>query len=228
MPGPSPDRPDLASELSRVLSEAKRRGFLGPGPVADHVAHSLAFARCLDREPGQAVDLGSGGGVPGLVLALSWPASRWTLVEAAGRRQAFLAEAIQALGLGGRVSARPERAETTGRDPGLRGAGDLVVARSFGPPAVVAECAAPLLHVGGLLLVAEPPGGSPERWPAAELAQLGLVPDGAIAEPRAIQRLRLVAPCPDRFPRRPGIPLKRPLFTVDRPGSDRGGRSPPG
>jgi 16S rRNA (guanine527-N7)-methyltransferase len=199
--------------LEDVLTAARRRGFLGPGPVGPHLEHSLAFASAADTAPGLAVDLGSGAGVPGLVLAVrAWPATRWVLVESGQQRAAFLREAVAQLALDGRVRVVAARAEEAGRDPELRAAADVVVARSFGPPAVVAECGAPFLRVGGQLLVAEPPGGAPERWPAAPLAQLGLAPDGAIAAPRAIQRLRQVSPCPERYPRRTGLPAKRPLF----------------
>jgi 16S rRNA (guanine527-N7)-methyltransferase len=99
------------------------------------------------------------------------------------------------------------RAEEHGRDPGLRGSFDLVTARSFGPPASTAECAAPFLAVGGRLLVSEPPMGPP-RWPV-EVAQLGLRVGERVG---GIQVLEQVALCPDRFPRRTGVPLKRPLF----------------
>jgi 16S rRNA (guanine527-N7)-methyltransferase len=89
---------------------------------------------------------------------------------------------------------------------------DLVVARSFASPAATAECAAPFLQPGGRLLVAEPPGGQPERWDAEGLAQLGLVPGDHLVSPTAYQILVQEFPCPDRFPRRVGIPGKRPLF----------------
>jgi 16S rRNA (guanine527-N7)-methyltransferase len=203
-------------ELAVILAEAQQRGFLGPASFRDHIEHSMAFVDLVAEPPRFAVDLGSGGGVPGLVLARHWHDSTWTLVEAGSRRVAFLRSAVEGLGLASRVQVCHERAEVAGHDPELRGKADLVVARSFGPPAVVAECGAPFLQVGGLLLVAEPPGGAPERWPAAELSELGLLPDGTVVEPRAVQRLRLVKPCPDRFPRRTGVPLKRPLFTPPR------------
>jgi 16S rRNA (guanine527-N7)-methyltransferase len=101
-----------------------------------------------------------------------------------------------------------------------------VLARSFGRPAVVAECAAPLLRPGGWLVVSEPPGSSPEdrpdlpsdppgegpRWPAEPLGQLGLTPDQLVHEEFDYQTLRQADPCPERFPRRDGVPAKRPLF----------------
>jgi 16S rRNA (guanine527-N7)-methyltransferase len=194
-----------------VLGDAQDAGFLGPGPVGDHVSRALDLGRGAARPPARAVDLGSGGGVPGLPLALAWPASSWVLLDGSTRRAEFLAAAVARLDLADRISVRAERAEVAGRSD-LRGMADLVVARSFGPPAVTAECAAPLLAVGGALLVAEPPGGSPTRWSEPGLAELGLSRGPSASEPTAYQVLWQSASCPGRFPRRVGIPEKRPLF----------------
>ena len=98
-------------------------------------------------------------------------------------------------------------AELFGRDPAHRGAFDAVVARAFGPPAMVAECAGPLLRLGGQLLVSEPPDDRSSRWSEEGLAGLGLRQD---AEPLPhLASFTLVEPCPDRFPRRR---LRPPLF----------------
>ncbi len=95
-------------------------------------------------------------------------------------------------------------------DPSLRGQFDLVVARSFGKPAVTAECAAGFLHVGGFLVVSEPPDVTDEtRWEPEGLAELGLEDSG---QQVGCQVMRAVSLCPERFPRRVGIPAKRPLF----------------
>jgi 16S rRNA (guanine527-N7)-methyltransferase len=141
-----------------------------------------------------------------------WPESRWTLIDASTRRAAFLREAVGALDLSYRAEVLRQRAEEAGRDSQHRGKADLVVARSFGPPAVTAECAAPFLRTDGFLIVAEPPGGVPKRWPTGPLARLGLVPDQNQNAPVALQRLRQAHRCPARYPRRPGIPAKRPLY----------------
>jgi 16S rRNA (guanine527-N7)-methyltransferase len=195
-----------------VLSQGQDRGFLGPGPVETHLEHSLAFSSLVPVGPQIAIDLGSGGGIPGLILAEVWPEARWALLDASVRRTAFLSEALETLGLTDRVEVIRQRAEVMGRDPAWRATADLVVARSFGPPAVTAECAAPLLRPGGSLVVAEPPGGAPDRWPSAPLALLGLALDGSQTSPVALQRLRQVEPCPLRYPRRTGVPAKRPLY----------------
>jgi 16S rRNA (guanine527-N7)-methyltransferase len=163
--------------------------------------------------PVRAADLGSGGGVPGLPLALHATGCAWVLIEAAVRRAAFLRRAIERLGLEARVTVVEERAETVGRRPEFRGAFHLVVARSFGPPAVVAECAAPLLLVGGRAVISEPPDGTGERWPAAGLAGLGLVAARTThAAGATYQILEQASLCPERYPRRVGVPVKRPLF----------------
>ena len=200
--------------LLEVLSAARARGYLGPGPLEAHLDHSRAFLAMSPEPPSRAVDLGSGGGVPGLVLAIAWPGSEWVLLDASRRRVDFLEAAIGSLGIAGRVTVRCQRAEEAGRDPGLRGQADLVVVRSFGPPAVAVECAAPLLRLGGHVIVAEPPGGNPSRWPADGLALLGLRVDGTITTPWALQRLVQADHCPERYPRRTGIPAKRPLFST--------------
>jgi len=160
-------------------------------------------------------DLGSGGGIPALVVASEWTDSSLDLIEANGRRAAFLRVALDRLGLGGRARVVEERAEACGRDQAMRGVFDGVTARSFGRPAVVAECAAPLLKPGGWLVVSEPPPGLEQgglRWPTEPLRQLGLVAERRVNEEFEYQVLRQAEPCPDRFPRRDGVPAKRPLF----------------
>ncbi len=209
--------------LHAVLAEAREAGFLGPGPIEPQLRHAEGFvtvARRLAADGPDAphlVDLGSGGGLPGLVVATEWPEALVDLLEAGGRRATFLGRAVSRLGLAGRVRVLHERAEVCGRQSGHRGAYDGVLARSFGRPAVVAECAAPLLKVGGWLVVSEPPGdgGVPEdgaRWPAGPLGRLGLEPLGVFHEEFAYAALRQAEACPERFPRRDGVPAKKPLF----------------
>lgn len=197
--------------LIEVLDRARTLGVLGPGPVLDHIDHAERFVHALEGlSPGARIlDLGSGGGVPGLVIADRRPDLRIVLLDSMQRRVALLAEAIDQLGWADRVSAVLSRAETFGRLPDQRGAFQAVTARSFGPPATVAECAAPLLALGGLLIVSEPPD-QPDRWPAAGLAAFGLLAEPV--SPAGLQVLHQEEVCPDRFPRRDGMPAKRPLF----------------
>lgn len=201
---------DPPSILLEVLGESRDKGFLGPGDVMFHVEHARGFAGLLEVGATRVLDLGSGGGVPGLVLALDLPDSRVTLLDGSVKRCAFLTEAAVRLGLP--IEVRCGRAEDLGHDAALRGMFDAVVSRSFGPPAVVAECAAPMLRVGGFLIVSEPPGSS-QRWDAAGLQQVGLVDIGGRVEGGFNYRiLEQGSTCPKRFPRRVGVPAKRPLF----------------
>jgi 16S rRNA (guanine527-N7)-methyltransferase len=189
--------------LAAVLEDAQRLGFLGRAPIDTVLAHASGFVACLPAEAAWIVDLGSGGGVPGLVVADARPEAHVVLLDRSERRASWLRRAVARLELGSRVEVVEAPAEIAGRDRRLRGAADTVVARSFATPAVTAECAAPLLRVGGTLVVSEPPGDTAHRWARAGLADLGLVavasPDSAYAVFRQARR------CPDRYPRqRPG------------------------
>ncbi len=237
---PSPSASPPPAGLLEILDESRAAGFLGPGPLDPQLRHADGFAVVARRlwpdgpTPPVLLDLGSGGGLPGLVVALRWPEALVVLLDANARRTGFLHDAVRRLGLEGRVSVRQDRAEVAGRDAALRGRLDIVLARSFGRPAVTAECAAPLLKTGGWLVVSEPPaaalpGASEDsadpaanpagaadpdapRWPAAPLRQLGLEPVALEHEEFEYQTLRQIEPCPERFPRRDGVPAKRPLF----------------
>jgi len=202
-----------ADGLRAVLERSRRLGFLGPGSVRVQEDHALGFALGpAITAPTRMVDLGSGGGVPGLVLAARWPEAQVILLDAAERRCAFLTEAVADLGWQARVRVVRARAEEAGRDPELRAAADLVVARGFGPPAVTAECAAPLLAQGGRLVVSEPPDVDADRWPEEGLAKLGLTSEAEWPDPYHYRSFHQERPCPETYPRPTGVPAKRPLF----------------
>lgn len=198
----------MSKQLLQVLEDAKKFGFLGPGAVTDHVSHSGRFIEAAGSISGDGIDLGSGGGVPGLCLALARQDVSWTLLDASARRCEFLVSAIAELGL---TNARVEmgRAEDLARDTSLRHRFEVATARGFGPPAVVAECATGFLKTGGVLVVSEPPGNV-ERWPVEKVAELGLVPSEH--QVAGVMVLNQASLCDERWPRRTGIPRKRPLF----------------
>lgn len=162
---------------------------------------------------GSALDLGSGGGLPGLVLARLRPELRWVLLDSQERRVDFLREAIELLGLSGRVTAWRARAEEAGRAPEHRETYDLVTARSFGPPAVTAECGSAFVRVGGRLVVSEPPNSADtDRWPATPLLDMALHAQRIEVEGFSFAVLEKIDSTPDWVPRRVGRPAKRPYF----------------
>ncbi len=200
--------------LITVLEDARDLGLLGPGPVTRQAAHAGALARAIGDFRGSLLDLGSGGGLPGLVLFDAWPETRGALLDAQRRRCVFLAAGLARLGFTDRVAVECGRAEVLARDPRLRDCFDLVVARSFGPPAVTAECAVGFLRVGGALVVTEPPDGETlDRWDDAGLAKLGFAPPESIRDgDTGAVRMQLVEQPDERWPRRDGVPAKRPLW----------------
>jgi 16S rRNA (guanine527-N7)-methyltransferase len=208
--------PDARRRLSVLLERARESGFVGPGPVEFHVEHAEALAAAVGAGfDGRFLDLGSGAGVPGLALALGWPVATGTLLDSQRRRCAFLQDALLELGVTDRVGVECGRAEELARRRDLRHAYDVVVARGFGGPAVTAECAVGFLRSGGRLIVSEPPGEErPSRWPAEGLAALGLrgpALQGREEGPR-FAVLRLAEEASERWPRRVGVPAKRPLW----------------
>ncbi|MDQ2678576.1 MAG: class I SAM-dependent methyltransferase [Actinomycetota bacterium] len=209
----SPDgSPD---QLDEVLERSREHGFLGPGPVAPQREHARVFVSPL-QAASRVLDLGSGGGVPGLVLAWELPALEVVLLDAMAKRCDFLETAVAELGLGARVQVACGRAEELARDEQWRRSFPVVVARSFGPPAVLAECAVGFLTgPGARLLVSEPPDATASelRWPDAGLAVLGLARRRLErSHGGTVQELVMTAPPADRYPRRVGVPAKRPLF----------------
>lgn len=205
------------ARLKEIFEEAQRRGLIGRADLDVTVTHAAGFASGADAPPFRLVDLGSGGGVPGLVLAERWPHTDVWLVEGSEVRATFLRWAVKSLAWESRVTVLNQRAEEVGRRDDLRASFDMVTARGFGVPAVTAECAAPLLEVGGRLVVSEPPasaGGSAagHRWSEDGLCLLGMTLGRTWDSPFCYQVLIQDEICPLRYPRRVGIPSKRPLF----------------
>ncbi|MEI6447192.1 MAG: 16S rRNA (guanine(527)-N(7))-methyltransferase RsmG [Actinomycetes bacterium] len=181
-----------------------------------HIADSLSGLESPELQGAELIaDIGSGCGIPGLVLAVALPQARVIAVEASGRRCEFIEAAASRAGIGN-IEAVKSRAEEW--SDGL-GKCDLVVARAVAPLAVLAEYAAPLLKPGGAL-VAWKGTPEPEELEAAGKAAvvLGLEQlDAITVKPwpgggrRQLQRLRKVGPTPAGYPRRAGMATKRPL-----------------
>src|SRR3954453_4991263 len=106
--------------LLEVLIEAQALGFLGPGAPSSHISHALGFAAVAERDeppPTSLADLGTGGGIPGLVLAERWPGPVVSCVESSSRRSRALESWIVRLDITGRVRVLEGRAEDLARDP---------------------------------------------------------------------------------------------------------------
>ena len=201
--------------LLEILAEAQSLGFLGPGDPASHISHALGFADAAVAEgqaPTRFADLGTGGGVPGLVLAEHWPEAEVAFIESSVRRSRALTAWVETLDFGDRVRVLEGRAEDWARDPEYRESFDLVTARSFARPAITAEIGCGLVRVGGRLVVSDPPIAA-DRWPVAALADLGFAPAVAVeARGAHYACLGKVTGAADGVPRRAGRPAKRPLW----------------
>ena len=161
--------------MVRVFEEAQQRVWVGGQDVGEHIEHSLGFAAVVSGVPTVAVDLGSGGGVPGLVLAAVWPQCQWTLVESSLPRAAFLDLHSAHLGWSGRVNVLHTTAQALAEDKHHQGKADLVTARSFTKFPALIQAAAPLLRPGGDLIVSASP--TPTPWPTNFLATHNMSPD---------------------------------------------------
>lgn len=219
MTPPSADvSPEARTSLVDALADAVAAGHLGgTTPVEAHLDHAIALGVVIAASPGERwIDLGTGAGVPGLVLATMYPAARWVLLDRSETRVGFVQRQIIRLGLSNATAACAD-ATDLGRRAESRGSFDGVVARSFGRPGVLAECAAPLLRSGGRLVVSEPPDrgaadASGGRWPVAGCALVGLSVTERRSGPPAVAVLARTGPCPERFPRRWAALARSPLF----------------
>ena len=187
-----------------------------------HVHESLVLLRVLEGAgvlPAGAgvVDVGSGGGVPGVPVAIARPDLKVTLIEATGKKAAFLEETVRALALVN-VSVLAVRAEDAGRSPEQRERYDAALARAVAPLDVLAELTLPLVRPGGYLAAVKGSRVHDELAAAgAAIARCGGRLDGverlplAGAEPLSVVLVSKVAPTPPELPRRAGMPAKRPL-----------------
>jgi 16S rRNA (guanine527-N7)-methyltransferase len=155
--------------LVDALASSQRLGMLGARPVTEVVEHAGAFVTALVDVAGSVVDLGAGGGVPGLVIAIARPDLRLVLVDRRATRTDHLCRLVRRLGLDDRVEVRTADATTlAGLDA------DAAVARGFGPPATTLGVASAVVRPGGTIVVSEPPTGRAVRWPPELLRSCGV------------------------------------------------------
>ncbi|MFA9477854.1 16S rRNA (guanine(527)-N(7))-methyltransferase RsmG [Phycisphaerales bacterium AB-hyl4] len=169
-------------------------------------------------EDATIIDIGTGGGLPGIPLAIARPDLRVTLLEATGKKVRFLNECIEALGLTN-TRAIQQRAELLGQDPAHRQQYDIAVSRAVGPMTEVLEYSLPLVKVGGRVLAMK--GPKLEQELAAAGDALGILGAGDMEvfeayPPNFKQDLVIASIIKDRatpgmYPRRPGVPKHEPL-----------------
>jgi 16S rRNA (guanine527-N7)-methyltransferase len=198
-------------ELARLISEWPG---LVSGPAEELIADSLVLLDHLG-EAEALVDVGSGGGLPGLPLKLARPGLAVTLVEADQGKAAFLVRACAALGLHD-VAVVARRAEEVGHDPHYRESFDVAVARALAPMPVLAELCLPLVRVGGRLL-AQKTEAEDVAGAVRAIEVLGGALDRVVPAPSGARRSGTVVvvnktgATPLAYPRRPGVPARKPL-----------------
>ena len=184
------------------------------GSPDELVADSLVLLDHLG-DARTVVDVGSGGGLPGLPLRIARPELAVTLVESDQAKAAFLVQACARLGLQD-VEVVARRAEDVGRDERYRERFDAAVARALAPLPVLAELCLPLVRVGGRLLAQKTEKEEVEAAMSA-IATLGGSLEAVHAAPSAARgsgvviEVAKVSSTPDSYPRRAGLPKRKPL-----------------
>lgn len=209
----------------RLQQESRRASLTSARDVGAiyrrHFAESLAILQALEGAgvlASPVIDIGTGAGFPGLPMKIARPQLDVTLVEATGKKARFLEATVEELGLSG-VRVVQGRAEELGRDAGFRDTFPLAVARAVAPLPVLLELALPFVATGGVL--AAPKGSAaPRELRESEKALSELRGEVISAAPLELAiegpRLTLIlvrktGATPERYPRRTGIPNKRPL-----------------
>jgi 16S rRNA (guanine527-N7)-methyltransferase len=164
-----------------------------------HVEESLAALEVVRRFSGPIVDVGSGGGAPGIPLAAALPDRQVTLLEANGRKCAFLRAAARELPNVEVVQGRAEQHQTERFG--------VAVAKALAQPAVAAEWCLPLVAVGGAAVLYVGPSADADAVSSVS-SRLGGGPAEQLPGLLVLQKLE---PTPPGFPRRPGVAKKRPL-----------------
>lgn len=186
------------------------------GRAVELIEDSLVLVDFLE-DARRIVDVGSGGGLPGLPLKLARPDVEVTLVESDQSKAAFLVQASARLKMQG-VDVVAMAAEEAGRDPRYRESFDAAVARALAPMPVLAELCLPLVRVGGRLL-AQKTAGEDLSGAARAIELVGGLLESVVPAPSTARRegtiviVRKAVPTPPAYPRRAGVPRRRPLGT---------------
>ena len=186
-----------------------------------HFLDSLTAVLALSPETragGKVIDVATGAGFPGIPLKIALPGLRLTLVDSVGKKATFLEHLLDALNLPD-VELLLERAESLAHEPDNRDAFDVVLARGLAPLRVLAELTLPFCKTGGILAAHKKGDIAQELEDArnaiellgGRLADVQPVQVSGLEDDRVLVILEKIAPTPPRYPRRPGLPKKRPL-----------------
>ena len=205
----------IVRSLEQAWKPARHAGAIGTQSVDSLRDHALGFIinEWRRHEGLHLVDIGTGAGVPGILLSVELPESRWTLIDRSRRRCDYTNRAVQVLKLGDRVSVRHTRAGQFSRSCDGRERFDGATARLFGPVTELAECGLPLLKVGASLVVSVSRATS-DQWmntdltdkTGCEVASHWTTRHGSFI---AIKRIK---PPPDALPRRAAARRRSPLL----------------
>lgn len=207
--------------LAYLLAENQKQNLVsrkaGEAELFSHIEDSLKVLEFCSMAGKKIIDIGSGAGFPGLVLAMHCPDTQFTLVEADLKKSEFLSAACVELELTN-VQVIRDRVEILGRDPLYRGQYDLCTSRAVAAMNIMLEYGIPLLKREGRLLLWKGKNYQQEITQAktalellkarvAEIFLYNLLEE----KDRAIIEVAKEADCPEQYPRRVGIPAKRPL-----------------
>jgi 16S rRNA (guanine527-N7)-methyltransferase len=221
LPVPEERQEALLSFMDRVANAPLN--LIGPTGEGERVARHLldsSAALCVHtfREGERVLDIGSGGGLPGISLAITCPQSTFVLMDSIEKKTAFLTETAKALGLPN-IKVWNCRAEEAGQDPARRESFDTVTVRAVAPLRVLCEYAFPLLKTGGILLAYKGPRAEEELAEATNAIDLLGGAEATIEKidiPFADRATHMVVlqksnQTPQKYPRRVGKPAKNPL-----------------
>ena len=211
---------DQLASLDEAWTPARAAGVIGTASIDTLVEHTVWFAQAVcssfsaafDDFHGYVVDVGTGAGLPGVILAALLPHAKFRLVDASERRLDHARRASRALGVADRVEIVHGRGDELAHDVSWRGTHDVAVARLLGDPAETIEQLAPLVRPGGVIVTAAAESAT-DRWDALPITEL---PTSAVSWSDSpvgrFASVNVLARVPPPFPRRERKRRQSPLF----------------
>jgi 16S rRNA (guanine527-N7)-methyltransferase len=160
--------------LKPVLLAAQKIGALSGAPIEQIISHALWFSKAIPGSARRVIDLGSGAGVPGLIVALDRPELELVLVDRRSGRTDSLTRSVMALNLGNRISVKCSEIDDLARDNKFFKQFDAAISRGLGPPLETLRLSRDLVKTGGVVIISEPPPSTQSRWNPIDVLNLGL------------------------------------------------------